>query len=268
MPAGGMGGNTAGTGGNTAGSGGTAGTGGTGGSAPRPDGGTGGTAGMGGMGGGMNQDYFPLVEKHCWTYQVMEQGVQPYMKRQCVEAFEKVGGVGPHKDKMAWRMKTTKVSGGLPDQTVSWQAWEGNRLVRYREQAFPAGNTMRVSAEDHWDPPRLRFDALPMGKELSTKPSWTETFKEITQDFGKMPPMQLCTAANMNCMKTEMWAVDAVPDKVMLKIGGMDKSFDAVRVRKMGGAESDKTYWFVKGVGKVRETGKLQSETLIDYSFK
>ncbi len=209
--------------------------------------------------------YLPLTIGSTWTWRVVEaqMAVPPYPKTQTVVRMEAVGGRGPNATRMALRMETKKVGGPLtlPDQTVSWQALEGNRVVRYRETSFRAG-TMMVDVEDHWAPPRLRFDSMPMGKALAKNLQWPEMYTEYKQVLlARCPldPLRNCPSSS-ECMHTETWVIHDVD----LKIAVQGKMFNVVKVQKRGGtarctggsmlpSSLDKLYYFARGVGKVKE---------------
>ncbi len=210
--------------------------------------------------------YLPLTIGNTWTWQVTElgMGVQPYPKTQTVVRMEAVGGKGPNATKVALRMESKKSGGimnALPDQTVSWQAIEGSRVVRYRETSFRAG-TMMVDVEDHWVPPRLRFDGMPMNKALAKNLTWMEPYTEYKQVIlARCPtdPMKNCPSSS-ECMHTETWGIHDVDVKITV----LGKMFNVVKVQKKGGpsrctsgsiipSSVDKLYYFARGVGKVKE---------------
>ena len=59
---------------------------------------------------------------------------------------------------------------------------------------------------------------------------------------------------------SERWTVDSVDEVVEVPAG----KFHAIVLQKAGG-DTLKTYWFVPGIGKVKETGG-QTEALVSYS--
>ena len=56
--------------------------------------------------------------------------------------------------------------------------------------------------------------------------------------------------------KDETWKVEAVDESVTVPAG----TFSALRVRKTTSGAADKTFWFAKGVGKLKETGEQTEE--------
>jgi hypothetical protein len=192
-----------------------------------------------------DRSFFPLVPGNRWTFRVTE-GAAVSMKTQTIGDLEEVGGTGPASGEMAYRATTTKADGG--DMTVSWQAEVDDKIVRYREQAFAsAGGALEL--EEHWDPYKLRVD---MAEEhLATGATWVETCDETKLPVGMAP-----TTATIS----DSWRVVAAAEPVTVPAG----TFDALVLEKTGGGSSIKRYWFVRGVGKVKETG-TQTEELDSY---
>lgn len=189
-------------------------------------------------------DLLPWREGNTWTYRVTNNGVVS-MKTTVVGAEESVGGTGPNASKKAFKVTTTK---GENDRTVSWQAVVGDRVVRYREQAFMQ-TSGALALEEHWAPHKIHVD----GSDARTKAgaSWTETFEET-----KTLPDGTATTATVS----DSWIVDGVNVEVKVPAG----TFRAVVLQKSGGSGSTKTYWYVPGIGKVKETGG-QIEELVSY---
>jgi hypothetical protein len=83
--------------------------------------------------------------------------------------------------------------------------------------------------------------------------TWTTAYTEVEVD----PVVGTTTTS-----KDETWIVEGVDEAVTVPAG----TFNALRVRKTTSGAADKTYWFVKGVGKVKEQGE-QLEDLTAYSI-
>ena len=109
----------------------------------------------------------PWKTGNTWTYQVNDEGVMS-AKITTVGDQEPVGGIGPNKDVMAYKVVTKK---SQMDQTVSWQAPLGDSIVRYREQAFSA-STGDLELEEHWDPHKLHVDGS--AEHKVTDATWLE----------------------------------------------------------------------------------------------
>lgn len=191
-----------------------------------------------------NEPLLPLKEGNSWTYKVTgAEGV--VTKVTTVGALEPVGGTGPHATKLAHKVVTRK---GEADETISWQLLEGNKVVRFREQAFNA-TTKQLDLEEHWDPAKLRVDWS--AEHLVADARWVERYAETKTAPGQPP--------QTNSNAVDSWSVDAVDSTVKVPAG----EFKAIVLVKVGGT-SQKTYWFVPGVGKVKETGG-QTEELVDF---
>jgi hypothetical protein len=189
------------------------------------------------------EPFLPWKEGNTWTYRVTEQGVAS-MKVVTIFAEEYVGGEGPHRDKTAFKVVTTRGGGG---ETVSWRAVVNNGVVRYREQLLRAGSG-ELDLEEHWDPYKPYFD----GTNDHTAPgaSWLAEYLETSLPTDGA--MEVRTVR-------ERWLVDSPDEEVTVPAG----TFRALVVQKAGGGEL-KTYWYVRGVGKVKETGG-QTEELVSF---
>jgi hypothetical protein len=265
------------TGGTPGGSGGKAGSGGTG--AGGSGGGSGGTvANAGGSGGTgtdtappgdtgtpVGGDYFPFAVGNVWEYEVLQAGQATERKVQTIVRMEAVGA-GPDKDKVVFRVESRRPD-GIGDATISWQAREGSKVVRYREQACSAGSVIlangtvdkcTVTEEDTWSPARIRIDEMPKGMPYAKDLSWDETYTETktTINLVRTPPM-----TTTNEVHTSKWTVIDVGTTV-----GTYK--DCVVLRKTSMQDVAKTYTFCKGVGKVKEEGAGQTENLVKFTLK
>jgi hypothetical protein len=186
----------------------------------------------------------PLSPGNTWTYQVTtDAGVT--IKVHTIGELEEVGGEGPNASLMAHRVTSDK--GG--DQTISWQATDGDRVVRYREQAFHR-TTGELELEEHWEPYKLRIDWS--AEHLREGVSWVEEYAET-----KLPD----AAVRVTTSVSDTWTVVSLSERVSVPAG----EFDAIVFTKVG-ATSAKVYWYVPGLGKVKETGgqveELQSYTV------
>ena len=189
----------------------------------------------------------PLAAGNRWTYRVTN-GDDMETKNQVVGELEPVGGSGPNASVMAFRMTTTRGVNGT-NETVSWQAVVGARVVRYREQAFNATSGM-LDIEEHWDPYKLRVDQAEefTGDGASFLESYDET---------KLVPGTESTTAT----RGDRWTVLAASESVTVPAG----TFDAIKLMRVSSSQGAvKTYWFVENVGKVKEEGG-QLEELESY---
>ncbi|HUH00402.1 MAG TPA: hypothetical protein VML75_00325 [Kofleriaceae bacterium] len=190
--------------------------------------------------------YFPVVPGTVWTFRTTDLGDGTIeVKTQAVGALEDVGGTKA--GTMAYRMTTTKPGG----MVVSWQEDTGDRILRHREQDMAGSG----QSDEIYDPHKLRVDETAAHTALDA--TWTETYDEISTPIGST----IATTTS----KTETWTVEAVDEEVTVPAG----TFCALRVRKVvtsDPAASAKTYWFVRGIGKVKEEGDSRLEQLTEYS--
>src|SRR5688572_1851204 len=87
----------------------------------------------------------PLAEGYTWTYKITGDGEES-KKVVTVEAEEPVGGDGPHAEQQAFRIVTKEGD----DESVAWQAVDGKKVVRFREQGF-SKKTGEPNSEEFWD---------------------------------------------------------------------------------------------------------------------
>lgn len=185
----------------------------------------------------------PLAKGNAWTYKVTKEG-KTSTKVLTVEAEETVGGEGPASDARAFRVASTK--DGKAD-AVTWEALEGKKFVRYREQELSKSGA--VKSETHWDPPRLTVDGT--SAHVAKRATWSEEYAETVIEDGD----------DKTSDEKDSWSVDAVDETVTVPAG----TFRALVLRRQGGSKA-KTFWYVKGVGKVKEDGD-ELEELVSYEL-
>jgi len=191
-------------------------------------------------------ELLPWKTGNTWTYAVNDEGVVS-MKETVVGEMEPVMGAGPNKDVTAFKVVTHK--GGM-DQTVSWQAPSGDSVIRYREQAFSA-STGALELEEHWDPHKLHIDGS--AERRITGAEWLEMYQETKMPVGK--------AVEMHAAR-DFWSVVSACASVTVPAG----TFTAIHLQKVSAnSGSVKMYWYVPGVGKVKESGG-QLEELVRYT--
>jgi hypothetical protein len=191
--------------------------------------------------------YMELSEGASWTYEV-DDGGGIETKTQTVGPLEDVGG--SKAGTMAFRLTTARGTG----EVISWQEDTGTAVIRHREQ----DNAGTTTTDEFYAPFKTRIDES--DAHVVEGATWDETYTEtVTSDDGKGP----VTTTNE---KTERWLVEAVDETISVEAG----DFCTLRVKKTstvnGTGGSVKTYWFARGVGKVREEGGNQVEELAAYS--
>ncbi len=215
----------------------------------------------GGGGGGPDADttnaigcdgserYWALTEGATWTLKVTDPSdvTKNSTKTQTVGALEAVAG---KTGVMAYKLTTVKGGGGM---VTSWQEDTGDAIHRHREEDRAGVNT----SDELYEPYKLRIDESAARAMVGA--SWTENYDEVITDTSG-------GTGTMTQAKTEAWSVEAVDEIVTVPAG----VFCAMRVRKISTANtggSDKQYWFVRGVGKVKELSATQLEELTSYSI-
>jgi hypothetical protein len=191
----------------------------------------------------------PWAEGNTWTYRVTKDGVATN-KTTTVGALEAVG-IGPNADLLAHHVVTAK-GVELADRTESWQLADATnplRIVRYREQSFGA-KTGELQLDEYWDPGKLHIDG---SVERTVRgASWLESYTETKRPVG---------LSESTHEVREVWTVLDDDATVEVPAGTFEH---AIQLQKSGGSTS-KQYWYVRGVGKIKETG-TQTEELVEFS--
>lgn len=196
--------------------------------------------------GSADEPLLPWAVGNTWTYRVTEDGV---VSDKTTTVMEKttVGGTGDLKDTEAYFV-VTKKGADQKDKTESYQApdpTQPDRVLRYRELSYGA-MTGLLQLEEYWVPARIHAD----GSQLNMT-SWVDAYTEYKLPVGQQP--------SPGAETHDLWVVISTDEAIDVPKGHFDH---AVHLQKTGG--SVKEYWYVRGVGKVRETGG-QTEELVDY---
>jgi hypothetical protein len=231
----------------------------------------------------------PLAVGNQWTYQITESDGTKALKVQGVTAQVAVGGTGPNKDLLAFRLVTgSKFNDNNGD--VSFQAVVNKRVVRFREESIDA-DSGKLKKEHYWDPPKLRVDDSTDHTTMAAE--WLESFTEYVVDKAPKPDDAAGgaggggaggggaegggaggaggAAAGGGLVTTseavmELWSVAAVNESVTVPGG----TFTTIKLKKLSpGSASIRYFWFARGVGKVKEAGEVgsgdQTEELSSY---
>jgi hypothetical protein len=189
--------------------------------------------------------YQPLSVGSTWAYHVDDQGIV-YEKDSSVEALEDVGG--PKAGTMGYRVRETVKS----SIQLTWYEPSATDVRRLHDQLKDGSGQL---ASDEWyDPFLLRVDEAP--DHLQANATWTITYTDTKTT---------ATKPTATVSHTESWHVDGVDTPVTVPAG----TFAALQVTRTDSADSStKTQWFVRGVGKVREsTGAGHTEELTSYNI-
>jgi hypothetical protein len=161
--------------------------------------------------------------------------------------------MGPNAGLMAFHVVTAKGVDGT-DRTESWQAPHPDapeRIVRYREQSFGAVTGV-LEQEEHWDPEKLHIDGS--ADRTVTGATWLERYDETKLPVG----LAMSTHA-----VSERWTVLADDETLEVPAG----IFEHVIHLRKAGSGATKEYWYLRGVGKIKEVG-TQTEELVDYRLE
>jgi hypothetical protein len=194
----------------------------------------------------------PWAVGNSWTYQVTKDGIITE-KTTTIGDEEEVGGMGPNAGLLAFHIATAKGTGGA-DRTESWQAPSPDnpeRIVRYRERSFGAV-TGQLELEEHWQPEKLHIDGS--ADRSVNGASWLERYDETKLPVG-LPETTHAVS--------ERWTVVADDETLEVPAG----PFEHVIHFQKAGSGATKEYWYLRGVGKLKETG-TQTEELVDYSLE
>jgi hypothetical protein len=216
------------------------------------------TPGAGGEGAGGSSGtpkpegpLLPWAVGNTWTYKVTNTGVSS-LKTTTIGELELVGGEGPHADVMAHHVTTAKGT-DLNDHTESWQmpsADNEDRIIRLREQSFDASSG-KLELDEYWDPGKLHIDGS--ADRTVAGASWLELYEETKLAVGLQPTTHTAR---------DRWTVIGDDETVEVPAGTFEH---AIHFQKVG--SSTKEYWYLRGVGKLKETGS-QTEELTDYHLE
>ena len=230
----------------------------TGGASP----GTGGTNGSGGAtlsDAGTEASFEPSVAGATWTYDTddvdSDGGRVTGTKTVTVEKTEPVPG---RPGITAWRIHTVVPGVDAQDQ-LTWQTESAASIVRYRDDIYEAGATTNLLTLSVYAPAKTRVDLNPA--HLTTGATYTETFTETVTDMtgGK--------SSTSSSSKSYDWKVINGSESITVPAG----TFSALHLQKLNGNSKavDKDYWFVRGVGKVKETSDAgRTELLKSFTIR
>jgi hypothetical protein len=206
------------------------------------------TDGSGGAGPLPEGPLLPWAVGNTWTYKVTNNGIST-LKTTTIGELEPVGGDGPNAELMAYHVTTAKGT-DAKDHTESWQAPsedEPQRIVRYREQSFDA-TSGKLELEEYWEPSRIHIDGS--AEHTADGASWLEVYTET-----KLPVGLTSTTHEAR----DRWTVVSNDETVEVPLGTFEH---VIHFQK-----ATKNYWYLRGVGKLKETGS-QTEELTEYQLE
>ena len=175
--------------------------------------------------------YEPLAVGVTWTYHVNDNGVT-YDKTSTVQDTEDAGG--PDAGITVFHLVDTFPA----DKQDTWYQVDGQVVKRLHDDDLDsAGN---VKTDDWYAPFRLRVDETP--EHTVAGATWSLTLTDTHTSLMKAPTTST---------KTDNWRVEGLDEEVTVPYG----TFASLHVSRTDPSDgSIKSFWFVRGVGKVKET--------------
>jgi len=178
-----------------------------------------------------------------WSYKLTDpKGQMPDAldKKTTIMAAMDVGGV--HAGKTAYLVHVEQLNGAKD----VFETFDGDLDVRYKTIHYDLNGTMLSTDVD--TPYRLKLDES--NAHVVTGATFTQTFTETTTGQGAGTGT-----------KTENWQVISDSEQVTVIAG----TYTALHIRRTGSKPQD--YWYVRGVGKIKETGSgAQDEELMSFT--
>jgi hypothetical protein len=187
----------------------------------------------------------PMDVGWTWTYRMTNPETGETGER--TTTVEGLEAVGPsHPGKQAFRVRVEKLVG----VSVYWQGVEGDVTIRYRADDYDTQGVMERQQQQM--PGRLKLDETPA--HLVADVAYQDSFQQVT----------INAEGTKTTAEVDQWSVISTSESVTVPLG----TFQAVHVRRIGNESGtkQKDYWYVRGVGKVKETGSdKQTEELVRY---
>jgi hypothetical protein len=197
--------------------------------------------GTDGNGSGAGDRYEPWTTGAVWSYKLSDPNNSANVamnKLTTIMAPRDVGGV--HAGKTAFLVHIEQLVGSKD----VYETAVGDLDIRYESIFYDANGTMTSTDVDQ--PYRLKLDES--AAHTMTGAQWSETFTETTAGSSKT--------------KTEQWRVVSASESIAVIAG----SYSALHVQRTSSGGTVQDYWYVRGVGKVKETGGGQTEELMSFT--
>jgi len=187
--------------------------------------------------------YEPWAQGNVWTYTLTDpKGVIATKTgaKTTVGASADVGGA--HAGQQAFLVHVEQLTGSKD----VYETIDGDLDIRYESTFYDAnGATLSTDVDQ---PFRLKLDES--AAHTTTGATFSTTFTETTD--GGAPST-----------KTENWRVISDSEQVTVMAG----TFSALHIQRTSSSGKIQDYWYVRGVGKVRETGSgAQEEELESFT--
>jgi hypothetical protein len=192
--------------------------------------------------GGVSSRMEPWHVGDDWTYKITDGASGSVITgHTTVMAYEDVGGA--FAGTMAFKVSSQKYM----SSTTSWEAYAGDKGVRYQQDDYDASGTMVDHVEDQ--PYRLKVDQTP--DHMAANAAYDEMYNETTTPPGTLKA------------KTQDWTVVSMDEKVTVPAG----TYTTVHLHRVDPSNAKfKDYWFASGVGKIKESGGNELEELMAFT--
>lgn len=189
--------------------------------------------------------YEPWATGNVWSYKLTDPKTnQTAMnKLTTIMAQQDVGGV--HAGKQAFLVHIEQLTGSKD----VYEAIVGDLDIRYKSVFYDANGAMTSTDVDQ--PYRLKLDES--AAHTAAGAQWSETFSETSTTTGGAPSTK---------SKTEQWRVVNPAEPINVIAG----SYTALHVQRTSSSGTIQDYWYVRGVGKVKETGGGYNEELMSFT--
>jgi hypothetical protein len=198
-------------------------------------------------GGDPSMRYLPWQPGAVWSYKLTDpSGVLPPAmdKKTTVMAEMDVGGV--HAGKRAFLVHVEQMIGSKD----VYETFDRALDIRYQSIFYDVNGMMLSTDIDQ--PYRLKLDES--AAHTAPNATWSTTFTETTIRPGVAP---------QTSTKTESWRV-IDDDEPITVIAG---TFEALHIQRTSSGGKTQDYWYVRGTGKVKETGSgAQEEELMSFT--
>ena len=192
--------------------------------------------------------FFPVVEGASWTYEDVDLSTGLITRRtQTIGPMQAMEG---QKDGVFAAPQITQKEDG---SITNWQEDTGTAVVTHLQQDR-AGAKLR---EDLYVDYKLRLDESPENLVEGATYSQSYTARTLRVDTGEQTVEE----------RVEDWEVVVFGEEVSVPAGTFC-AMQLTRQRTTNGEVGDlKQYWFVRGVGKIKERAGDDVEELVDYSI-
>lgn len=195
------------------------------------------------------QSLWPLTTGSTWTYDITDPQRGRFTKTVTVKGPGEVPGMPGTQ-----AIQVESVQDTSPVYTeLSWQQEADGMVNRLREEDRRDGALVRTTV---WSPATLK--TLSQLRELN----WTYTQGAVTEKIAMGDG-----TVTEEPEKPYVWRVVAVNESVSVPAGAFPNALRVVRTRA-DQPDSERTYWLVPGVGKVKEDSTDRLEELRSYSVK